>query len=280
MTNAKLAITSKKTDQYSMLAKPMFWRKNQDTLPTTLYATVISFIPSTPLVRQHRSLVLLTREKLPKFPDFPIFLEEDIETTIHSEPIEIPLATSTNELNSLTAFTLRIYYDVFHKTYDWQPEKMPYWLSPARTDVVHDKHSEPSNILDWDTLQFVHENEEVEWSSDTPPESLVDRFVFDHWDGRHRYFTLSIEESLRPTDPPPSFVPRRRHMDNIMSYSLSLSKNSRPKFFASCDWGQPVFLTELVRLRRNLLDRMKDSEKNVATRCVVCLGALKISAVR
>lgn len=277
MRNAKLAITSKQTNQYDMMSKPSFWRNR--TPPATLYAMVISLIPSNPLMRKHGSLVLLTRERLPGIPNFSIFLEEDVETTIHSVPMENGLVPSTDELDFLTIFTLRVFRDVFHKIYDRETEKMPYWLAPAATDVVFEGNTDAHSTIDWKTLSFIRENEEIQWSSDKAPDFLNNRFVFDGWDGRYRYFTLEVEESLRASDPPPSYVPRRRHMGNIVDYCLSLSKNSRAKFFATCDWSQPVVRAELVRLRRNLLDKMSDSGKEIETRLFICPQPLKISAV-
>jgi hypothetical protein len=128
-------------------------------------------------------------------------------------------------------------------------------------------------------LKDVQENDDLPWSAETPAEYLLDRFIFDKWDGRYRYFTVAIEDKLRPSDPPPVFMSRRRHMESIMDYCLSLYKNSRAKFLATCNWNQPVIKAELVRLRRNLLEKMTEQERNVETRSVICLEALKISAV-
>lgn len=279
MRNAKLAITSKRTNQYDMITKPSYWSSQQGASPTMLYATSVSIIPSRPLIREHGNLLLLTREKLPKFPDFPIFLEEDIETTVHSVPVDNPLAITAEDLDCFTTFTLRVFRDVFHKIYDREPEKMPYWLVPAATDAIFEECPDSRSVVDWKTLQFVQENDEVKWISGMALDFLKNRFVFDSWDGRYRYFTLGIDETLRASDPPPPFVPRRRHMNNILGYCLSLSKNSRARFFATCDWNQPVVRAELVRLRRNLLDKMTDSEKEFKTKTVLCPEPLKISAI-
>ena len=81
------------------------------------------------------------------------------------------------------------------------------------------------------------------------------------------------------SSPPPPFVARRRHMNDVMNYCLSLSKNSRAKFLSTCHWDQPVLRAELVRLRRNLLDKMTDTERDVETRCFICIEPLKVSAV-
>ncbi|KAE8352631.1 ATP-dependent helicase dcl1 [Aspergillus coremiiformis] len=278
MRNARLAITSSRPNQYGMLSKPSLWSKQQGTLPGRLYATTMSFIPSEPLIRQHRSIILFTRERLPIFPSFSIFLDEDVETTVVTESLEEVLQISSQELNYLSTFTLRVFRDVFHKTYEREPEKLPYWIAPARTQNSN-KTNDLESLTDWELLLFVHENEEVPFSQDISPEALVNRFVFDKWDGRYRYFTLAVDNTLRPSSSPPSFLPRRRHMENIMNYTLSGSKNARAGFLSKCNWDQPVLQAELVRLRRNLLDKMTDMEKDVETRCVICMEPLKISAI-
>ena len=126
----------------------------------------------------------------------------------------------------------------------------------------------------------MYKNETLPVPSNANPTYLHDRLVFDNWNGACRYFTLAVEKTLHPSDPPPPFVARRRYMSDIMNYSTSLSKNSRAKFLSGCDWNQPVLKAELVRLRRNLLDKMTDAERDVETRCYICVEPLKISAVR
>ena len=280
MRNAKLAITSKQTNQYDMISKPSFWNDHQGTMPAKLYAVIISLKPSKDITRDHGDLVLLTRERLPEFPSFPIFLDDDVETTVCLEDIQKHIDVSDVELDTLTEFTLRVFRDVFHKVYDKETEKMTYWLAPATRLAEGEKAAEPRKVIDWQTLSFVKDNDEIQFSDcSDDPESLVNRLVYDKWDGRFRFFTTAVDNTLRPSDPPPSFVPRRRHMDSIMSYCVSLSKNSRARFFSTCDWNQPVYQAELVRLRRNLLDSMSGHEKEMETRCVVCLEALRISAV-
>ncbi|KAL1967917.1 hypothetical protein VTN77DRAFT_2334 [Rasamsonia byssochlamydoides] len=195
-------------------------------------------------------------------------------------PLKAAMVVQTKDLDILTTFTLRVFRDLFHKTYERDTEAMPYWLVPAVTPIEHFHDDlKPGDIIDWNTLEFVQENDEITWTDAKVAGTMLDRFVFDKWDGRYRYFTIAIDRNLRPSDPPPSFVPRRRHMDNIMNYCLSLFKNSRTKFLAQCDWDQPVLNAELVSLRRNLLDKMTDQEKGVERRSVICLEPLTISAI-
>ncbi|KAL4872672.1 hypothetical protein BDV12DRAFT_210544 [Aspergillus spectabilis] len=280
MRNAKLAITCKKTNQYDMLLKPSLWAEGRGTLPGTLYATFISFKPARPLTRRLASMVLLTRERLPALPEFSIYLEEDdVETVVLTASVEKPFTFSAEGISAITVFTLRIFEDVFQKIYIPEPENMPYWLVPASTQEAPRSDTDLATHVDWNTVNLDRVSGESLFTEETNPDDLCGRFVFDPWNGRYRYFTISVDESLKPSDPPPSFVPHRPHMDNIMNYCISLSKNHRARFLSKCNWNQPVFRAELVRLRRNLLDKMTDQEREIETRCFVCLEPLKISAI-
>ncbi|GJP98356.1 ATP-dependent helicase dcl1 [Aspergillus niger] len=279
MRNAKLAITSKRTSQYDMISKPSLWVRKQGMPPKELHGTFITFLPSMQLSHEPAPLLLFTRERLPHFPEFPIFLDDDVETTIITTPLEKQLLLSEKEVDALTVFTLRVFRDVFHKTYDKEPEKMAYWLAPAKVQSSYLPSYDPRQILDWESLTYVRDNDSIPFSTNADPESWVDLFVFDAWDGRCRFFTVGVEHSLTPSSPPPPFVARRRHMNDVMNYCLSLSKNSRAKFLSTCHWDQPVLRAELVRLRRNLLDKMTHTERDVETRCFICIEPLKASAI-
>ena len=280
MRNARLAIKSKKTNQYDMLVKPRIWEKSRGTMPNVLYATILTLRPSRDLRRPYQSLAFLTREVLPTFPPFPLFLEDDIETEVICTSLEMLLDISETDLKILTTFTLRIFQDVFHKVYERQPEMMAYWLAPMV--LLYGGPSvklNPRQVLDWPILRLVQDNDEICWSHEKPRNFLSNRFVFDKWDGRYRYFTFDVEPNLRPSDRPPSIVTPRKYMDNIMSYCLSLFKNARARFLETCNWSQPVVSAELVRLRRNLLDKMTEQESKMETKCYICPEPLRISAV-
>lgn len=279
MRNAKLAITSKQTNEYSMMTKPVFWKRGYGVEPESLFLTIISLDPARPLHKDYRSVLLLTREPLPQFPEFPIYLEDDVETTIRTISLRKALPVSPHELDLMTLFTLRMFRDLYNKTYEANATTVPYWLLPASTSaMLFNENLEPSDAIDWGSLDFVNNNDEVPRTSCSSGD-MVGRFVYDRWDGKYRYFLTGINKSLRPSDPPPSFLPRRRHMENIMSYGLSLYKKARVNFLETCDWQQCVFDAELISLRRNLLDKMSEADKNVEVKSVVCLEYTVISAV-
>ena len=281
MRNAKLAIATKKTNQYRMITKPAIWDRTFDTAPEVLYLTIIILRPARNLSRSHQSIILLTRTRLPQFPEFPIYLEDDVETTVQTVAVEKVLPVSSAALDLLTTFTLRVFKDLYNKVYSHDSAALPYWLAPGLSiaDVPYNE-VKPFTVIDWDMLQYISDNESIPSSGPNAPEDMKGRFIYDQWDGRYRYFVTGVNQSLRPTDPPPPFVARRRFMNNIMEYCLSLYRNSRPGFLARCDWNQPVYDAELVPLRRNFLDKSSEKDKTLEKRSVVCLAALTISAVR
>ncbi|KAJ5654049.1 hypothetical protein N7490_001052 [Penicillium lividum] len=280
MRNAKLAILSKETDKYTMITKPSIWNENQGTLPDKVYGMVFKLCPTEPLSRPHDSIILLTRVSLPEIPEFPIYLEDNKQTIIQTIVIDMPLSVITEDLSCFSQFTIAVFRDVFHKTFDPILEKFPYWLAPIRSDVkVVNSTDSPREIIDWDTLNFVKEHPEIRWIKDMEPSSLLNRFIYDGWDGKRRFFPVSIDTALRPSDPPPSYATRRKWMQDIMNYSLSLSKNSRQRALEKVDWDQPVFQAEEVCLRRNFLDKASEEKKTKVGRCAICLELLTISAI-
>ena len=280
MRNAKLAIVSKKTNEYNMICRPSIWKENQGNLPSTLYGMVFVFIPLQPLSRDYRSIVLLSRVQLPAIPSFPIYLENDRETTIQSIVFDQAISVGAADLAQLSNFTFAAFRDVFHKTFEVTPGKFPYWLAPIKQGALIEKTAiSPRDTIDWDVLREFNENEELRWNKSMDPASLLDRFLYDGWDGKKRFFPLSVDPSFQASDRPPQGVPKRKWMDTILGYSLSLSKNSRVKFFEDADWEQPVFHAECVCLRRNFLDRATEKERAEVTQCVICPQPLNISLV-
>ncbi|EER25001.1 Type III restriction enzyme, res subunit family protein [Coccidioides posadasii C735 delta SOWgp] len=278
MRNARLAISSKKSNQYDMKVKPKLWETSRGIIPTSLNIVVLGFRSRRLLHREYHPLVLLTREKLPHFPEFPLYLEDDIECDVICSSIISGFQVSGHDLEVLTTFTLRIFQDIFHKVYDRDVGMMTYWLAPLNLSC--DISSSASrDLLDWGILQFVFDNPEIPWSSSNSAAFFANRFVYDRWNGRYRYFTHGIDPSLRPSDPPPSSMARRRHMGNIMDYCLSLFKNARKKFLENCDWTQPVIKAEIIQLRRNLLDKRTNKEKIKEGDYYICLEPLTISAI-
>lgn len=263
-----------------MITKPSFWTKGLDTIPETLYAKLICFKPKEGLIRDHLSLLLLTREPLLAFPAFPVYLESDSEAAVMSASFDTAIALNSEILCQLTTFTFRVFSDVFNKTYEPDPASLSYWLAPGNKLIWEvEEGDDPSDMIDWGILDSVQSKRELSRCEIRQPNGRADCFAFDKWCGKFRYFVSHEDDSLRPKDPPPAYVQRRRHMSNIMNYCLSLGRGSRVGFLERADWDQPVYHAELLSLRRNLLDRMTEQECASERKVFVCLEPLIISSV-
>ncbi|KAL4761816.1 putative RNA helicase/RNAse III [Aspergillus foveolatus] len=119
-----------------------------------------------------------------------------------------------------------------------EPETMPYWLVPASTQAAAGARVYAATCIDWDTVAFGNSADQLAFSENTSSDIYCNRLI--------------------PSDPPPSSAPRRRYMNNIMNYCVSLSRNSRASLLVKCNWNQPVFRAE-----------MADQEKGTKTGCFV-----------
>jgi endoribonuclease Dicer len=90
---------------------------------------------------------------LPEPPGFSIYLEEDdVEIIVRASLFEKAWALSTEELDSLTEYTLRTFQYVFQKVYNSEPETMPHWLVPASTQAAAGARVYAATCIDWDIV--------------------------------------------------------------------------------------------------------------------------------
>lgn len=277
MRNALLALDLKKTNMYDMLTKPNVWKEGRDTIPDKLYVTVLDL--SVQMDMPHQPLGFLTRKPLPQFPSFPLYLNTGTLTWATSIPLKSSITTPADVLKQVTIYTLRIFLDLFNKTYEDDVTKMSYWLIPLRIDIAYSSDSRPSDLLDWKAVRTVCENEEYKWTSETASSFLVDKFLIDPWDGGRRYFSTGIHPTYKATDPVPQDAVKEKHMKNILDYSISLFKSSRAKFAHAWDLNQPVMVAKKVLHRRNLLAEADTKERAMRSIAYLCPEPLKISAV-
>lgn len=276
MRNALLAINTKKTNQYDVRDKPSIWQKMRGGLPTEVWVTIVDF--PTGLDRKHQPLALLTRTPLPDLPEFPVFLNDSRATTVASRRLRQPLVLDQGDLEKLSAFTFRIFKDVFSKTYEEEPEKLSYWLAPATTSVSGSFDGQVRDAVDWATTQEVFHNSEYSWTLGSPNEFLLNRFLVDRWDGSRKFYSLGVNTDLCPLDPVPADAAKHKYMQNILDYSVSLFKKSREK--AVWEPNQPVIDAEKILTRRNMLAAPGEKEVGLRTKAYLCPEPLKISALR
>ncbi|KAI9781616.1 MAG: Dicer-like protein 1 [Geoglossum umbratile] len=277
MRNAQLALNLKTTHIYDFRVKPSLWAESVGPLPTELFLTILELAEPEGLGRACQPLGMLTRVKLLNFPRFPVYFENSKSEVICTSATQsIPVTSSL--LETLTAFTLRIFHAIFNKVYEHDAEKTPYWLVPIEpNDVIASNDPDLGKLIQWDVVKLVADNEELHWDKYTDPSFFEDRFLVDPWDGGRRFFTVRVVPELKPLDPVPANAAPGKHMDNILEYSISLWKKARAKRQFAND--QPVLEAHRVLHRRNWLDEITEKEKEYTTKCYICPEPLKISTI-
>ena len=278
MRNAHLALNLKSTNAYVMRVKPSFWETGRGSLPGELHMTILSLENPEMTGRPCQPLALLTRNALPKLPSLLLHFQPGKMSQMQWAVIPKSFKPTKDMLSSLTSFTLRIFKDIFNKLYENNEPAMSYWLAPVVADyrgISLDSTCE--SLIDSHIVNYVHANEEVKWCSDMPNKSLADRFLVDRWDGGRRFYSEEVDPNLKPQDSLPEGCAKHRYMNSILDYTVSLYRKARLE--AIWDLKQPVLRARRILHRRNWLDELDDSEKDVRTLAYLCPEPLKISSV-
>lgn len=240
--------------------------------------TVLALESAKALGRSSQPLALLTRFPFPKLPSFPLHLRPGNRSDIRCIPLITSVVLPDTMLPKLTSFTLRVYKDIFNKTYETNDQNMSYWLAPVTRSLPIDlENAQPESLIDWPIIQLVYENEEIPWSIDLPLGRLSDRYLIDRWDGGRRFFSIEVAPELKPSDPVPDGSAAHKYMNSIIDYTVSLFSKSRAR--ATWRIDQPVILAHRILHRRNWLDDWSEAEETVKTLSYICPEPLKFSAV-
>jgi endoribonuclease Dicer len=279
MRNAHLALNVKSTNVYEMRVKPSIWEQTWGTIPTTLYLSVLGLTDPESLGRPTQPLALLTRVPLLSFPSFPLHAKPGQTTGVVCEPISRVMTLTESTLTKLTSFTLRIFKDIFNKTYEFNLQQMSYWVAPLVAHGLSEiRDANPEQLIDWPIVDDVHLKEEIPWKIDIPHNELADRYLIDRWDGGRRFFSVGVAPDFRPSDPVPEGCAAHKYTDNILNYTVSLFAKSRAR--ATWRSDQPVILAHRILHRRNWLDDWSETEQSIKTLAYVCPEPLKFSVVR
>ncbi|TKX27681.1 dicer-like protein [Elsinoe australis] len=272
MRNAALALELKGHSRYTMKNKPNFWNHGQQ--PQVLYGLLVDF--SAGLDQPHRPIVLLSRNRLQEFPEFPLYLNSGVPSQVVARPLDGVLDLDQETLELLTKFTLRIFKDIFNKTYEFEPAKMSYWTAPA-TQMDFTNVVTVASTLDWAAINEACIDEDYRWTTDMAPESMINKFLVDPFDGGKRYFTKQLAEGLRAFDPNPDHVKQDGSGPKVIETSVSLWRKSKMK--ANWNVDQPVYVADRVLHRRNMLAEVANKELEEKARCFVCPEPLRISRI-
>ncbi|KAK4155792.1 dicer-like protein 1 [Chaetomidium leptoderma] len=283
MRNARLAVSSKKREQYDMRIKPEVWSTLGE--PRALYVMALTLAEPTALGRPSSPLLLLTRQPIQQVASFPLYFGKNRSSAINCIPVPERVELDDSSIQGLTTFTLAIFKDVFSKEYEATAAQLPYFLAPTQMEHVSDFTSvtNPSHVIDWATVMFVHENERIVYTFDEPDAFFQDKYVADPYDGSRKFFIRGRRHDMKPTDPVPEGIVAPRHRSwkvnckthDILNYSLSAWSKSRA--FLNFKEDQPVVEAELMPIRRNLLDDNVGDDEMEPKPCFLVLEPLRIS---
>ena len=218
---------------------------------------------------------------MPTFPRFPLFLNNGRKTNVELTTLTPACKVSEAELTKFTSFTLRIFKDLYNKTYEFDVAKMSYWLVPfEQSTQPADTESASFRIIDWNTLDYVCENPEgFQWTPDMSESFLVDKFFIDPGDGGRRFYSSRLAPEYKPSSPIPEGCAASKRQTDILDYSVSLWKNTRNKRRWNLD--QPVLEAKKMLHRRNMLAEptTKEEQDSSKVRSFICPEPLVISAV-
>ncbi|KAL8645832.1 MAG: hypothetical protein Q9210_006491 [Variospora velana] len=276
MRNAHLALNLNKSSSYEMKIKPRIWQDSRGTLPQWLYVTVFKLDKPECLGRDSQPIALLTRTRMPDLPSVLLHLQADMTSNLIFDSFQASFPVSADDLAKLTTFTLRIYKDIFNKKFEINDPAMSYWFAPVMKHYNSVQYG-AAQLLDWETINYVHANEEWRWTIDCSTQELENRYLVDRWDGGRRFWAIEVLPDLRPDDPVPSDAAAHKYMASILDYSVSLFPNARKKAVWRKD--QPVIYAHRILHRLNWLDEFTEKELNVSKIAYVCPEPLLFSAL-
>jgi endoribonuclease Dicer len=278
MRNARLAVSENKKAEYNMRIKPNMWSRisAEDGSPCRLYATAI-ILEDCP--RASCPLAILSRDSLPALPTIPLFFSKHKASKAHLLQSETCILVSEAQVHTLTAYTLKIFSDIFSKDFDVSQAQLPYFI--AAVLLMETSPSKFTPGIQWTSMENALKTPYLDWQG-KPEAFFHDKFVVDPYDGGRKMVLRGINNQLRPSDPTPIGVPKHRTHSYrfvppiIKEYSNSLWLKARLR--AKWRDDQPVVNADMLSLRRNLLDdRFIDAE--VESRIYIILEPLMVSSV-
>ncbi|PNS18847.1 Dicer-like protein 1 [Sphaceloma murrayae] len=270
LRNAALALGVTGKTRYVMKNKPAFWHRGSQ--PTAMYGLLIDF--SAGLEQPHMPVILLSRQRLDAFPVFPIYLNSGLASEVTTKPLTGKIDLHGDKLAVLTKSTLKVFKDVFNKTYEYDPTKMSYWLAPVMPSAFTGE-SRMDELLDWPAIENFCVEDDFGWTPELPARDLLDKFLVDPFNGGKRYFTKSLAEGIKASDPNPDLVKADGTGPTVIETTVSLFKKSKMR--ATWNPDQPVLVADRVLHRRNMLAEVIGKDPEEKSRCHICPQPLRIS---
>lgn len=281
MANAHLALDSNKTNSYASKEKPAFWTIKDSTPPPHVWVTIFVLSNRKEIGERLVPLALVTREKLPKIPDFLIYSDRGGSSDVISLRLSKPLIGLEENLHKLNMFTIRLFYDLFNKLFELDYGTIPYWIAPCK-DEDFNEDTLAENALDWEMMVYIMSALEFEWDQDTPIEAFIDRFLVDRRQRSRRFVVHDCDPTLEPKDLVPTQGAQAPGVENILDYSYNAGKKGAVKW-KWVKWEipetEPVLIADRLLHRLNYLDPPSEKDANTATNAYICPSAFQVSMV-
>ncbi|KAJ6262023.1 hypothetical protein Dda_2825 [Drechslerella dactyloides] len=277
MANAHLAVDSHRTNVYPSRIKPSFWERKEPPIPTKLWATCITLREPQQLGKASQGICLLTREKPPKFPSFPLYFDRGGTSFVDCVTMDEPISCA-GRIDKFNKFTFRFFVDIFNKEFEILTEALPYWVLPVKLNKAATSGSAMDDLIDWDLVDYVQTTDEIPFDiATTPPEFYFGKFVLDRRQGARRFYITGHEPKYHPYDPIPDGAANAPHTFNIIDYSYSAGKKGWQRWAGELPDNQPVLIVERVLHRLNCLDKPTEREMTQNTLAYIVPSPFRIS---
>ncbi|KAF3918042.1 hypothetical protein ABW21_db0204670 [Orbilia brochopaga] len=278
MANAHLAVDSHRTNSYPSRIKPTFWERREPLIPTKLWATCITLQEPDQLEKGSQGICLLTREKPPDFPSFPLFFDRGGSSLVDCVTMDEPISCAGSRIAKFNKFTFRFFVDMFNKEFEISTEVLPYWVLPIKLNKTVAPDAAIEELIDWDLVNYVQTTDEVPFDMvTTPPEFYFGRFMLDRRQGSRRFYIMGHEPNYHPYDPIPDGASNAPHTYNIIDYSYSAGKKGWQRWVGELPNNQPVLMSERVLHRLNFLDKPTEREMTQNTHAYIVPSPFRIS---
>ncbi|KAL7269242.1 Dicer-like protein 1 [Rhizina undulata] len=281
MANAHLAVDLHKVNTYFSKVKPSFWSIKNDTAPPVLWVTIFVLQKPEAMGRPLQPICIATREKFPPMPSFPVYSDKGGESNVVLLRLNKPMIATETVLERLNAFTIRLFYDLFNKLFQFDYATIPYWLAPVIPgDFTEDTVAD--DVLDWKQMVYIMSSLDLQWDETTLIETFLGRFLVDKRQRSRRFVVHGFDPLLTPKDPVPPHGAQAPGIESILDYSYNAGKKGAAKW-KCIKWEIPemecVLIADRVLHRLNYLDPPSEKDINLAINAYICPSAFTVSRI-
>src|SRR5208282_5762367 len=97
----------------------------------------------------------------------------------HCVQVQGQISPSSEELEGLTKFTLRVFEDIFSKEFEATAADLPYFLAPSAQNHDSSFSAFTKEVIDWAAVRFVHQMEKIPYEGNEPENFFKEKLVTD-----------------------------------------------------------------------------------------------------